>query len=175
MQKIAKNLEKKSLSDKDILNLVSGKANLLTYSELMKYDNIDDALGRHGALILLFETKQNFGHWCAVIRVNKNTVEHFDSYGYKPDEELKWTADHLRRKHGKVYPHLTWLLYNSKYPKITYNEHKFQKYKKGVNTCGRWTALRIIFKKLPLNKFKQLFSGNSVDPDLMVTLLTAFL
>jgi hypothetical protein len=175
MEKIAKKLEKKSLSGKDVLDLVCGKANLLTYSDLMKYEDIDEAMGPHKALILLFETRSGFGHWCCVFRQNKDTIEFFDPYGIKPDEELKWTKDYLVKKHGKAYPYLTWLLVNSKYKKITYNHHKFQKYQKDVNVCGRHVGLRLCGRRVPLNAYIKLFTESKFDSDLLVTMMTMFL
>lgn len=53
------NLINKPLSDDDVLKICNYKANLMTYPELVEYDNIDDALGKHKALILLYETKKN--------------------------------------------------------------------------------------------------------------------
>lgn len=175
MERIAKKLEGKSLSGTDVLKLVSNKARILTYSDLMKYDNIQDAMGPHKALILLYTTRHNYGHYTAVFEQNKNTIEHFDSYAIFPDEELKWCAKYLKKVHGKVVPHLTWLLYSSPYKNIVYNHHKFQKKLKSVATCGRWVALRIIFKKLPLETFIELFANNAIDSDLLVTIMTMFL
>ena len=96
-----------ALSDKDIMRLIKGKANLLTYTELQKYNNIDQVLGPYSALVLLYETSKNFGHWVCVFKVNENTIEHFDSYGLKPDDELKFIPEYFREVNYEEIPHLT--------------------------------------------------------------------
>lgn len=161
----------KTLSDSDILKAIKNRANLMTYRELKKYKTLDEALGPHGALVLLYETKDNFGHWVGVFKRTPTLVEFFDSYGYKPDDEIKFIPDYFRKVNDLDYPHLTALLYKSGY-KISYNEHKLQKLKNDVNTCGRWVVARLIMRDLPLNEFVKMFKERGVSSDTIVTLLT---
>lgn len=174
MLNLLKYVKKKPLSSEDILTICENGANLLTYPELTKYKTLDEALGRKRALILLYETEQNYGHWVCVFKLNSNTIEHFDPYGLKPDKELKFVPANYRKVSGQDYPHLTALLYNSGY-EITYNEYKLQKMKKDTNTCGRWVAMRIAMRMLPLEEFVKLFKLKGLTPDDVVTLLTAFI
>lgn len=160
----------KALSNRDIMRLINNKANLLTYSELQKYKNIDEALGDYGALVLLYETKQNFGHWTAIFKVNKNKIEHFDSYGLKPDDELKFVPEYFRRINYEDIPHLTYLLYNSGY-NVIYNEYKLQKKLININTCGRWVATRLKYRMIPQKIFAKFFLEYK-DPDKIVTEIT---
>lgn len=176
MDKVIKKVESKSLSGDEVLKLCNNKANLLTYTQLLEFDDIDDAMGKHGALILLFETKPNYGHWTCVFRANKDSIEFFDPYGIKPDDEMKWCGKYMASICGRVVSHLSLLLYNSKYKNIYYNHGKLQKYIKNVNTCGRWVALRLAFRKLRLEPFIKLFTKNKkMNADWLVTALTSFL
>jgi len=160
----------RALSDKDIMKLIKNKANLMTYSELQEYDDLDDVLGKYGALVLLYETRDHFGHWTAVFRVNKNTIEHFDSYGLKPDDEIKFVPEYFRRLNYETIPHLTYLLYKSNY-NVIYNEYKLQKKEPGINTCGRWVATRLKYRMIPQKKFAKFFLEYK-NPDQIVTNLT---
>lgn len=161
----------KALSDKDILRLINGKANLLTYQELQNYDNLDDALGKYGALVLLYTTRRNFGHWIAVFKVNKNKIEVFDSYGLIPDDEIKFVDSYFRKMNYQKIPHLTYLLYHSGY-NVIYNEYQLQSQKPGINTCGRWVATRLKYRNIPQKKFAKFFL-NYKNPDKIVTHLTS--
>ena len=169
-QKI-KLLESKSLSNEDLMKIVNHKANLLIYHQLKGYDNIDDVLGPHKACILLYETSYNYGHWCCIFKRDKDTIEFFDPYGYYPDSELKWIPKYLR-KNGR-YPHLSWLIYHSPY-KLIYNDHRLQRSKKDVSTCGRHVGVRLVNRDIPIDTYaKILLSDKEFDPDFIVTLLTA--
>lgn len=165
-----------ALSDQDVLKLVEGKAKILIYSDLAKYKTLDEALGSHAAAFLLYESKPDYGHWTVLFRLLNedgtlsDTVEFFDPYGTFPDCELEWIPKHFREMSGQMYPQLTWLLYHSPY-NLTYNEHKFQKHGSGINTCGRWSALRLVFRKLPLKRFAEIFKTKNADD--LVSVLTS--
>lgn len=171
-----------ALSDQDVLKLVEHKAKILVYSDLAKFNTLDEALGEHAAVFLLYESRPDYGHWTTLFRlVNpdgtlSNTVEFFDPYGTFPDCELEWIPKHFREISGQMYPQLTWLLYHSPYD-LTYNEHKFQKHGDGINTCGRWSALRLAFREMPLDKFwnfvKTTSKSNDLSPDDLVSILTS--
>lgn len=157
-----------SLSDTDVLRLVENRAKVLVYSDLQKYDTLDEALGDHEAFYLLYESKENYGHWCCVFKEGKK-VYFFDPYGIFPDEQLEWISTHFKKISGQWFPRLTLLLYESPY-EVHYNEHKFQREGAGVNSCGRWCALRLIFRDTDPKMFKRLFHGE--DADEIVTILT---
>lgn len=175
---IIQQLQAKSLSGSEVLKIVNNKANLLTYPELTKYDDINDAFGPYGALILLYKTKQNYGHWCGLIKHGDKKIEFFDSYGTFPDDEFKWIPDHFRLVSNQVYPHLTWLLYNSG-SKIEYNHSKLQDHTEDIGTkiatCGRHVANRINYRDIPLPEYvKMLTSVEGFTPDMIVTYLTCY-
>lgn len=171
--------ERVALSDKDILYLTENKCNVMTYSELLNYKTLDQALGEHGALCVLYETSANFGHWVAVIKINDNLIEQFDPLSSKPDRQFKYISDEYKKN-----PYLSHLMKESPY-KLSYNQYKFQKNIKHVNTCGRHCAMRIILKKYSLEQYKKIMTTippfindknhKKYDPDFLVTLYTEIL
>lgn len=180
MKRKIKKLKAIALSDSDVMKLVEHKARVLTYGMLREYSTLDEVLGKHNAIFLLYETKPDYGHWTAVFRRTDengqltNTIEFFDPYGIFPDNELEWVPDNFKEISGQNYPMLSALLYESPY-NLTYNDHKFQKHGEGINTCGRWSALRIVFKDIPLEMFadKFLHKNGEWTSDEIVSILTS--
>jgi len=153
------------------MDLLDGKANIMSYARLTEYDNLDEALGEHGALVLLYETKRNFGHWTLVFRLDNDTVEFFDSYSLKPDDELKFIPEYFRIENNQLLPHLTYLLYTSGY-KVEYNDYKLQKKLRDMNTCGRHVVSRLLFRNLDIDKYAKMIKKSGLLPDIFVTILT---
>ena len=170
MDEIMDHYKTVSLSDLDVLKLVKHKAKCLLYKDLEKYNTIDEALGKHGALFLLYETSPQYGHWCAVFRRNKDTINFFDSYGTFPDQELYWVNKNTRKHLGQNIPYLSHLLLKSKNTNLEYNDYKYQKSDKNISTCGRWAAIRIILRDLTCEQFQKVFGTK--DSDKLVTLVT---
>lgn len=165
-------LESISLSNIEMLKLVNGKSNLIQYPELKNATSIDDILYPYGSCIILYLTKKNYGHWTCIFKVTPDTIEHFDSYGIYPDEELNFKMDpYFRKISNQDKPHLSYLLYNSKY-KLSFNQYKFQKKKSEVATCGRHCAMRIILRHLKLDDYKNLITSTEYSPDEIVTIVT---
>ncbi len=173
MSNLLEELEKISLSNDEMLKLVNGNANLIQYPELANISNIDQVLRPYGAVIILFLTRKNYGHWICVFKVTPNMLEFFDPYGLFIDDELNFKMNkYFRKISHENYPHLTYLLYNSLY-QISYNQYKFQSKMKGVATCGRHTAMRLILRDLPLDEYKELMTSTNYTPDELVTMLTS--
>ena len=174
LDKAIKALQKNSLSSEDVLEICKGKANLLTYPQLAEYTDLDDALGPHKALILLYETKKNYGHWVCVFRRDKDTLEFFDPYGTVPDDELKDIDMNFRKVNNELKPHLLSLMAKTG-NKIIYNNFKLQKLENDINTCGRWTGLRILLRDMTIEQFKDFIKQNpNYPPDFIATILTIF-
>jgi|WetSurMetagenome_2_1015567.scaffolds.fasta_scaffold09542_4 hypothetical protein len=179
MNDIIKKEEAIPLSDKQVMKLVNNKANLVLYPDLHKYDNIDDILGKYGACIILFESKPQYGHWCCIFKVTNKLLEFFNPYGGiydgEPDEGLKYIDPKFREQTNQLIPYLSLLMINSPY-ELSYNEYKFQKMGKGINTCGRHVAVRLQNRKKSLNEYHEEMESVSkkygIDFDAIVTLLT---
>lgn len=187
MDQLIKNSYGKAFSDDDIKTLCDGKVKIVMYSKFKKIKSIDQVLNPYGSCIILYETKQGYGHWCALLtRPTKvkgkiADIEHFDSYGMKPDDELKYVPENYKVEGGEEYPWLTYLLAKATNPKtgrygrVIYNEYPLQKSKKDTSTCGRWCGIRIVFKHLSIEKFVKLFARQKFEPDWYVTALTTFI
>ena len=69
---IMKKYQAIALSDKQLMKLVKGRANLILYPDLHKYETIDEVLEPFGAAIILYvaRTEPNiYGHWTCVFKV----------------------------------------------------------------------------------------------------------
>lgn len=161
------------LSSEDIEKLLDGKTRIMSYKQLMKHKNINEVLEPFGSVVILLESRDNFGHWLCLIK-RGDTIEFFDPYGIKPDNQRAFIPAAYKKQH---YPekYLVKLLLNSRY-KIRYSEFKLQDINDSeISTCGRWCCMRIIFKDLDEYQFKKLFTGKSLKPDLLVTYATMLL
>ncbi len=164
-------LRQKSLSGDEILKIAGGKAKVITYPELRKYNRIEDAFDKNKALIIIYLTRHNYGHWTCLFEGKDKRIEFFDSYGLLPDDEIKFIPEIFRRQSGQYLPHLTWLLYNSN-RKIHYNNHKLQKDLADNNTCGRHVGLRLLLRDATCDEYAKLFKGYKLSPDEIVTIIT---
>lgn len=146
-------------SNDDIYNKLKGDVKIIKYNDLQQYDNIDDAIGKTGNLVILYETKTNYGHWICIFKtINKNgkiMLSYFDPYGIPIDDQNDFTQKSLEKK-----PYLSKLIIKSPYNLIEYNEHQLQHFSKNISTCGPWCIARLKFKYLPLTRFYKLFKGN---------------
>lgn len=165
MENQIKKLESYALSNHDILRITNNKCNVLTYDELTKFPTLDNALGKNGSMVILYGNDQ-MGHWCTVNKIKDDLVEFFDPYSVKPDKEFNWIRDDYKR-----YPFLSKLMKESPY-RLSYNHYKFQKFADGINTCGRYCALRVLLKNLSLEQFKKVLTNPKYDSDFLVTALT---
>lgn len=169
MEDLINKSEDIDLSGDDVRELCRGQVDIVPYHTLDNYESIEQLLAQYGAVILLYETRENFGHYVALFYNNNGDLEFFDSYGMKPDEELNYATYNL--KNGE--PYLTQLL-NKYKKKLIVNTEKLQVFKEHINTCGRWTAMRIFFRKeYSLRQFIDLFKNNShYNGDFWVSAIT---
>ena len=171
LQKLIKNSEKIELSEDDISKIVDGKVNVISYEQLFLYTNIDEALGPHKALIVLYEVQSHTqGHWSLLYLDDQNTLHFFDPYGLKLDDEIRYIPDFFTLDNkGEQVPHLSYLVEKSGY-KLVSNKIQYQKEKKEVQTCGRWCCVRLKFRYLNDEQFRKLWDKIPADDE--VTYLT---
>lgn len=175
MDNIVSKLEEVDLSGKDIERICNNQVKILPYEALMNIKTVDDFFKPYDSVALLYQTKQNYGHWVAVIRRSNKLVEFYDPYGIAIDTELQLSDYNLRNMGGVLTPHLSALLKSENY-KVISNTTQLQKVKEHINTCGRYVALRILLKDKPLNSFNDLLSKNKCyDSDFWVSVLTFLL
>lgn len=171
-----KSYEDIALSNEDITNLLNGEVKIVLYPDLHNYKNIDEVLGPYKACILLFEAKPSYGHWVAIFKEDDKILSFFNPYGGYPDDSLDYIPYHFAEVSNQLVPYLSILMYNSPY-KLTYNEFKFQKKKKGVKTCGRHCVFRLLNRDLDLYEYKRYLDAlcklYKTDYDGVVTILTS--
>ena len=157
----------KSLSTDDITNNI--KCNLIRYSDIKKYNSIDDML-INDRCVILYETTKNKGHWTCIYKY-KNTIYFFDSYGNNHEEQFNFIPKNINKALKQDHQRLTELLYKSKY-RVEYNETQLQQFKEGINTCGRWVLIRMLYPHISVDDFKKLFLSKSKKPDEIIYELT---
>lgn len=168
-------MESEPLSGEDIKKLLKGKVKIIEYPELSNYNSIEELLNPYGQVVILYESKPNYGHWTTLFKYpNRSGVEFFDPYGIKIDDEFNYISDKYRIELNEDVPYLSNLLYNYDGP-IEYNDYKFQKFAENIDTCGRWVVLRLVLKKKSLEEFEDLFINGpkemKIDRDKLVTYL----
>ena len=132
----------KALSDEDIKRILGSDAKIIKYAELGQLYDIDQLLtDEKDYCIILYEDRPNRGHWTALLKYN-NLYEHFDSYGVKPDSELKWIGAKRNRQLNQDEPYLTQLLKKEE-EKYIYNNVAYQNKDSRVNTCGSHVVHRL--------------------------------
>jgi hypothetical protein len=166
--------QKISYSEEDMRRLCEGKVKVVPYSHAKNAHNLSEVLGSHRAAIVLYETEPSYGHWCALFEVSPNMLEFFDPYGARPDSQLSMVPAGFRGQSGQDYPYLSDLIKDSAYKNVIYNDVKLQKTSPGTSTCGRWCALRVCFRNVPLKQFQRWFLHQKLAPDQYVTALTMF-
>lgn len=182
MDKLLKKIQSYSFSDKDMMRLVEGKANLVTYPEIKNYKSIDQLLGKHRACIILYVQKDKpevYGHWCCIFeRLDvPKLINFFDPYGFFPDAALNWNSDKKNDELGQEAPFLSLLIMKAldKY-NFVYSNYKIQSLSKNNNICGRVVGLRLNFREFSNREFYELLTKNKAyTKDEWIVMLTSFI
>lgn len=146
-----------ALSSDDIFSLTNGRTNIVANRDLANVKRIEQVL-KHGACVVLYETKPRSGHWCCVYLRNPKEIQWFDSYGLMPDSELQFIDRGFRRRSNQVSTHLTRLLLEWMQRtggKVKYSQYRLQKLSPRDNTCGRFVVLRLMLRDLDEDEFAE--------------------
>ena len=155
-----------SLSNDDIMKVLKGHTKIIPYNEISKYNSIEEILHPYGSAVILYLTDKSYGHWVGLIKHNNNHVEHFDSYGYTPDDEFSFIDKSSRTKYNyRGRPYLSTLLSKFK-GTVEYNHDKLQGSSNQIATCGRHCCLRILCKSIPLKQYVSMVK--KFNPDKLV-------
>ena len=178
MDKFLKQIKSYSFSDEDMMKLVEGKANLVTYPQIKKYKSLDQLLGKYRACIILYLQEKDYGHWCCIFQREDDPkiINFYDPYGYFPDDELKFNKEAKNKQLGQGEPYLSILMIKerNKY-KYEYNPYKLQSEQKNNNICGRVVGLRLNFREMNDKTFFELLNNNKAyTKDEWVIMLTSF-
>ena len=172
IDRIIADAERYALSGEDILRIADGKCVVISYEDLHNLETLDSVLLPYDAVVILYQTSDSFGHWVTLLR-RGNTLEFYDSYGLRPDEELNMDNEFHKRIHnGEVVPHLSHLIRQDGY-RVIYNSKRLQKNLEDENTCGRYAALRVRLRNFSVSKFNGLLTSNrAYTADFWVSALT---
>lgn len=175
MNQLIKRGEEIELSGKDLHQMTNGECKITDYLELQHLESVDEVFGDKNAVILLFNTSQNIGHWVLLLRRGTNVVEHFDAYGYSVDQDINIASAEMVRNHlNALTPHLTAIIQKSGY-RVIENKKRFQKMLTDINTCGRHCVVRYHFADYSIEKYQNLMLKQKISPDEIVTYLTYLL
>ena len=162
----AEDIKSYPLSESDMRKVIP-TLKIVSYTDLLDADTIDDVLDEKGRLMLLYLTEnESTGHWVCLLKLrNEPIIEYFDPYGnYKPDGEKKWLSLAKQREFGQDTDKLTKLLKNSPY-QVKSNAIPFQKSTQDNNTCGRHCLCRLYFKHLDLPGYAELVESSGIPAD----------
>ena len=149
---------------------------VITYNKVKNFKTIDQMLGKDGCCVLLYLSKEGYGHYVSVFKRGKSIIEVFDSYkDMKPDQELKYVSKEENEKFHQDNPYLTALLYTSG-KQIHYNNYAMQKMDNNISTCGRWAIVRILHRDKSIDAFNKWIKSEcakwKMTPDELVTSMT---
>lgn len=176
LETIISDLEKNDIKGSDVIRLSGNSVDVYTYEDIMKFQTLDQLLGNKKAAVVLYQTKQNFGHWVLIMQLKKDNgspyIEFFDPYAFKIDEELKLSDYNIKMHGGKIIPYLSYLVMQSRLP-IIMNNVRLQKFSHHVNTCGRHVAVRAKFRHINLITYAKMLTDNmAYNADFWVSALT---
>jgi hypothetical protein len=160
-----------ALSSSDLKNIFDDKLKIMVYSDLKKYDNINELLSPFNRVCILYNWEPAVGHWTCLFKGKDNKIYFFDSFGSKPDGKTNMgqVPPELRYKRGMDYKYLTDLLLNSPY-EIDFNDKCLQDSKS--STCGRYCVVRMSFSDLSTDDFNSMFSDDLKNNDKIICYLT---
>lgn len=172
-----------ALTSVEMLDGLCGEANLMSYIDTTKLDDVLEVLGPYKQCVILYEIEKNFGHWCCLFLRDNGDIEFFDSYGFIMDDELDFGKGYYNEELGPEYdrkgnkirlPHISYLIY--KYAQanpsvsIIYSEYHLQSKRNNISTCGRWVLSRLWLKDMDIDDFAYLFKNSQYKtPDDFVT------
>jgi hypothetical protein len=173
--------ESESLSDSDILAIFKENGlpdvGVYTYDELATIQNLDDICLPY--CIILIRTAPNYGHYIALLRLKDDSgYEYFDPYGTFIDKSLSEVSEKIRSTLDENEPYISNLFIQKDFGghDIFFNQYKFQKESKKVNTCGKHCVLRCIYdhkhgKNKDLKDYYKMLKKYGGDFDKTVTRL----
>ena len=98
----------RALDGHEVLDIAGKKTKLIVYEDLKNYKTLSDLLKPYGSVVILYEWQRqgnnSIGHYISVNKV-KDSIEHFDSLMFLPDQELKMVPKNIRKSTSKVDIH----------------------------------------------------------------------
>ena len=126
------------------------ECNIFSYDRLDPDMNIDELFSKDGCCIILYNIgEQNTGHWTCLLYNQDGSVEFFDPYSSRLDDNLKYSKNR--------FPTISSILKNNGVKKILFSNMRFQRMNNNISTCGRHCSFRVLNKHLTLEEYQQGF------------------
>lgn len=142
---------------------------LYRYSDILKFNTLDELLGKLGGAIILYQFNEGIGHWCCIFKLNNRIVEFFCSFGILVDKHIDLIPQKKRALFGASFKHLSYLMKKSTYI-LSYNDFILQDITSFL--CGYYVGYRLRMRHLSLNQFINIFRKSKYEPDDTILLLT---
>ena len=163
IKQLIANAESLDINAKDVIQ-IAGKTKVVAYHLLANYSSVDELLAEFDCAVILWEIQEWSGHFTAVYRDAKRRVHYFDPYGMSPMKDRTYAT----WDDQNTPPLLQQLLEGTGYIQ---NKVDYQQWSADVNTCGRWTGLRIRTRlTVSAQRFEQLF--HAANGDMWVSAIT---
>lgn len=183
------------LSVDEIFSISGKSCNVFPYADLKYINNIDELFDYdpfhiigteyphdENSCIIIFLTKDYFGHWCILNRLLKNKkyiYSFLDSYGEMIDDQLNHIDEKYKKLSGQSSNFLSDILYNAiknNDDQVRYNNIKMQVLSDKISTCGRYAALFLKYNDMIIEEFvktlEKAVDKYKIPIDLLVTMLT---
>ena len=158
------NAEALDINAQDVVNIAQGKTKVVAYHLLAQYSTIDELLAEFDCAVILWEIKEWSGHFTAVYRDEQQQLHYFDPYGMSPMKDRTYAT----WDDANTPPLLQQLLEGTGFIQ---NKVEYQQWSADVNTCGRWTGLRVRTRlTVSAERFQQLF--HAANGDMWVSAIT---
>lgn len=169
MDYLIQRIESLDLGGSEMTEMLKGHATVKMYKDLAGA-TLGSFFSAAPAVALLFPVASaNDGHWLGIwVDAKNRTVHHFDSYGFGPDAEIKFSQDPIVKQCllQKFYLQCTQQGYQ-----IKVSTGQFQQMNNKINTCGRHVITRLRLSYLPDPMYERLMLHQHLNPDQIVTYL----
>jgi hypothetical protein len=159
------------IDDAKIKRYLGNDTRIIKYSDLSKYDDIEQLLPSNKSFfILLIESDNNYGHWVSVSRLN-NVIQYFDSYGLYPSSPLQWNTKEKNDKLGQSHKYLN-KLFDKTHLEVVYNGYDFQGKNADISTCGRHQLTYLLLmkeKNMSLKDYINFIKQQKINPDILIS------
>lgn len=137
-------LKRTPLGDHEVSAYLNGNVKILKYNEIPNYRNIEELLKPYDAVVILLETKFDFGHWICLKKTG-DVISFFDSYGDFPDQQKKFVNTKFLRDSGQKFNIICKMLDEASYKYvIEFSDRCLQNMDDlSIATCGLWCAVFI--------------------------------
>mgnify|MGYP003651063950 CR=1 FL=1 len=124
--------------------------------------------------IILYRWSGEYGHYIAACLQDNGNIQLFDSTGHGPDDLRSLQTEEKAADLGQERRRLLADIRQMDNAKAFYQNQAVQG--KGAETCGRWCALRVVFRDFSEDDFTDAFNNLSVKLnipiDIIATLVT---